>query len=111
MTGRQNDTIRAGSPASSAEDRAPAVLQVIPSLGSGGVERGTVEMAAALVAAGWKAYIASSGGPMERLLARVGAHHIALPLASKNPFIVRRNASVLKDILRKYQIDLVHARS
>jgi hypothetical protein len=60
-------------------------LQVIPSLVSGGVERGTVEVAAALVAAGWTAYVASSGGPMERELARAGVEHIQLPLASKNP--------------------------
>jgi glycosyltransferase involved in cell wall biosynthesis len=107
MTRRQNDTI----PAISAEDRAPAVLQVIPSLVSGGAERGTVEMAAALVAAGWTAYVASSGGPMERQLARIGAHHIKLPLASKNPLIMRRNAGALKTILRRHRIDIVHARS
>src|SRR3954451_22349663 len=106
MTRRHNDIIRAGS----AEGRAPAVLQVIPSLVSGGAERGTVEMAAALAAAGWTACVASSGGPMERQLARVGAYHIGLPLASKNPIIMRRNASALKHILRKYRIDIAHAR-
>ena len=46
------------------ETRPPAVLQIVPSLVSGGVERGTVEVASALVAAGWTAYVASSGGPM-----------------------------------------------
>src|SRR3954451_24329961 len=107
MTRRHNDIIRAGS----AEGRAPAVLQVIPSLVSGGAERGTVEIAAALVAAGWSAYVASSGGPMERQLARVGAHHIALPLASKNPLVIGRNAGALRDILRRHRIDIVHARS
>jgi glycosyltransferase involved in cell wall biosynthesis len=94
-----------------AESRPPAVLQVIPSLVSGGVERGTVEMAASLVATGWTAYVASAGGPMERQLARAGAHHIKLPLASKNPLIIRRNAGVLKNIIRRRRIDLVHARS
>src|SRR3954469_1778750 len=107
MKRRHNDTIRAGS----AEGRAPAVLQVIPSLVSGGAERGTVEMAAALAAAGWTAYVASSGGPMERQLARVGANHIKLPLASKNPVVIRRNAGLLKNVIRKHRIDIVHARS
>src|SRR5580704_3865672 len=93
------------------ETRPPAVLQVIPSLVSGGVERGTVEIAAALVAAGWTAYVASSGGPMERELARAGARHIRLPLATKNPLAIRRNASALADIIRRLQIDIVHARS
>jgi glycosyltransferase involved in cell wall biosynthesis len=93
------------------EARPPAVLQVIPSLVSGGVERGTVEVASALVAAGWTAYVASSGGPMERDLARAGVEHIRLPLASKNPLVIRRNASALVDIIRRLKIDIIHARS
>ena len=87
------------------------MLQVIPSLVSGGVERGTVEVASALVAAGWTAYVASSGGPMERELARAGVEHIRLPLASKNPLTIRRNAAALVDIIRRHKIDIVHARS
>ncbi|HVB16668.1 MAG TPA: glycosyltransferase family 4 protein [Stellaceae bacterium] len=93
------------------EGRPPAVLQVIPSLVSGGVERGTVDLAGALVASGWTAYVASAGGPMEHQLARVGAHHIKLPLASKNPLVMRRNAAQLIRIIRRHKIDLVHARS
>ncbi|HZK89178.1 MAG TPA: glycosyltransferase family 4 protein [Stellaceae bacterium] len=93
------------------ETRPPAVLQIVPSLVSGGVERGTVEVASALVAAGWTAYVASSGGPMERELARAGVEHIPLPLASKNPLTIRQNAAALVDIIRRYRIDIVHARS
>jgi glycosyltransferase involved in cell wall biosynthesis len=93
------------------EGRPPAVLQVIPGLVSGGVERGTVEVGAALVAAGWKAYVASSGGPLERELARAGVEHVALPLASKNPLMIRRNAAALVEIIRRNKIDIVHARS
>lgn len=93
------------------EARPPAVLQVIPSLVSGGVERGTVEVAAALVAAGWTAYVASAGGPLERELARAGARHITLPLATKNPLGIRRNAAALVEIIRRGKIDVVHARS
>ena len=94
-----------------AEGRPPAVLQIIPSLVSGGAERGTIDMAGALVAAGWTAYVASAGGPMEPLLARTGAIHLKLPLASKNPLVVRRNAGALAEIIRRYKIDIVHARS
>ena len=93
------------------EPRPPAVLQVVPSLVSGGVERGTVEVAAALIEAGWNAIVASSGGPMERELARAGVAHIQLPLASKNPLVIRRNAGALVDIIRQHKIDIVHARS
>lgn len=91
--------------------RPPAVLQVIPSLVSGGVERGTIDLAAALTASGWKAVVASSGGPMERELARTGATHLTLPLASKNPLVMRRNVARLVEIIRRHKIDIVHARS
>src|SRR5690348_11970682 len=102
-----NDNIRAMP----AEGRPPAVLQVIPGLVSGGVERGTVDLAKALVANGWTAYVASAGGPMERELARTGATHITLPLASKNPLTIRRNAHALARVVRAHKIDIVHARS
>jgi glycosyltransferase involved in cell wall biosynthesis len=93
------------------EGRPPAVLQVVPSLVSGGAERGTVELAAALSAAGWSAYVASAGGPLEREVARGGAHHLTLPLASKNPLVMRRNTVALVDAIRRLGIDIVHARS
>lgn len=102
-----NDNI-AGTPA---EGRPPAVLQVIPALVSGGAERGAVDVAAALVAAGWTAYVVSSGGAMEHQLRRAGAHHLSLPLASKNPLVIRRNAARLAAIIRRHKIDIVHARS
>jgi glycosyltransferase involved in cell wall biosynthesis len=93
------------------EGRPPAVLQVIPSLVSGGAERGTVDLAGALAAAGWTPYVASSGGPMEHQLARLGVRHLTLPLASKNPLVMRRNAAALTQIIRRHKIDIVHARS
>jgi glycosyltransferase involved in cell wall biosynthesis len=102
-----NDSSAAGR----AKGRPPAVLQVLPALVSGGAERGTVDVAAALAAAGWTAYVASSGGPMEHQLRRAGAHHLTLPLASKNPLVMRRNVAALAEVIRRYKIDIVHARS
>jgi glycosyltransferase involved in cell wall biosynthesis len=94
-----------------AEGRPPAVLQVVPSLVAGGVERGAVDLAGALAMAGWGAYVASAGGPMERELAAAGATHLRLPLASKNPLVMRRNARALEGLIRRLGIDIVHARS
>jgi len=91
--------------------RPPAVLQVVPALVTGGVERGTVEIAAALVKAGWRAVVASSGGAMVHELERVGAEHITLPLASKNPIRIYRNIARLARVIEDQAIDLVHARS
>ncbi len=98
-----------GTPAAG---RQATVLQVLPALGQGGgVERGTVEIAAAIVAAGGRAIVASAGGHLERELKRAGAEHIALPLDSKNPLTMRDNARKLADLIAAEKVDLVHARS
>jgi glycosyltransferase involved in cell wall biosynthesis len=87
------------------------VLQVLPSLHAGGVERGTVDVAAALVAAGWRAVVASAGGPMVREVERAGAIHITLPVDSKNPLVMRGNVRRLAAAIRAHKVDIVHARS
>jgi len=92
--------------------RAATVLQVLPALGNqGGVERGTVEIAAAIVAAGGRALVASAGGPMEFELRKVGGEHFTLPLDTKNPFRIRANAGTLATLIEKEGVDLIHARS
>lgn len=87
------------------------MLQVLPALVTGGVERGTVDTAKALAKAGWASYVVSEGGPMVRELERAGAKHIVLPVASKNPFKMRRNADRLAELIRNLPVDLVHVRS
>jgi glycosyltransferase involved in cell wall biosynthesis len=86
-------------------------LQILPSLVSGGAERGTIELATALVEAGWTSYVASGGGPLEREIARAGATHLTLPLASKNPLVMRRNRVALVRLIRQLGVDIIHARS
>jgi glycosyltransferase involved in cell wall biosynthesis len=93
------------------ESRAPVVLQAVPALNSGGVERGTVEIAGALKAAGWRAVVASSGGTMENELARAGAEHVTMPLERKDPLAILRNAGRLAKLIRSRDVALVHARS
>ncbi|HUZ71904.1 MAG TPA: glycosyltransferase family 4 protein [Stellaceae bacterium] len=102
------ETIIAETPA---ETRPPAVLQVLPRLVTGGVERGTVDLAAALVAHGWHAVVASAGGPMVRELERAGARHVTLPLAAKNPLVMHANVARLAAVIERLGIDIVHARS
>src|SRR5438477_8092451 len=91
--------------------RAPVVLQVLPSLVSGGAERGTIELAGALIEAGWTSYVASGGGPLVCEIARAGATHLTLPLASKNPLSMHRNTVELVRLIRQLGVDIVHARS
>jgi glycosyltransferase involved in cell wall biosynthesis len=104
---RRHDSTLPVSPAG----RPPTVLQVVPSLVSGGAERGTVELSGALVEAGWASFVASSGGPLEREVVGVGATHLTLPLASKNPLVMRRNTNALVRLIRQLGVDIVHARS
>ena len=87
------------------------VLQVLPELGQGGVELGTVQIAEALTAAGIENYVASSGGRMEFQLERLGVKHFKLPLKTKNPIKLWLNAKKLAEIIKENDINIVHARS
>lgn len=88
-----------------------AVLQVLPSLDTGGVERGTVEMAQAIAEAGGAALVASEGGRLVAAVERAGGRHIRLPLASKNPATIWRNAGRLGRLVRTEGVAIIHARS
>ena len=93
------------------EDLALTVLQVLPALETGGVERGTVEMVQAIVRAGGNALVASAGGRLVAAVERAGGTHITLQLASKNPARIWRNAARLAFLIRAAEVDIVHARS
>ena len=60
------------------------LLQIVPSLESGGVEQGTVDVANYIASKGLDSFIASSGGGMLRQLNRKKVQHTTLPLYSKN---------------------------
>ena len=90
---------------------APTVLQVLPALESGGVERGTLEIADAVVRAGGRALVASAGGRLVAPLERLGARHLALPLRTKNPVGILRNAGHLAALARAEGVEIIHARS
>ncbi len=87
------------------------VLQVLPALETGGVERGTVDIAEAIVAVGGRALVASKGGRLELPLLRGGAEHFKLPMASKNPLTMWANVGRLVSIIKEQGVELVHARS
>src|SRR5262245_47351965 len=97
--------------AAAAQTAGPCVLRVLPRLERGGVERGTVDIAGALMRAGWRAVVASAGGPMVREIERAGGVHVTLPLDSKNPITIRKNIPRLVEVIRGHGVHLVHARS
>jgi glycosyltransferase involved in cell wall biosynthesis len=89
----------------------PIVLQVLPSLNTGGVERGTIEIAQAVAEAKGVAIVASAGGRMVPMVEAAGGIHIALPLMTKDPLGIWRNARRLEALIRRHHVSIVHARS
>lgn len=86
------------------------IVQILPALHSGGVERGTLEIARALVAAGHRSIVISNGGRLVEQLEREGSEHITLPVHRKSLtslFQVRP----LRRLLAELKPDIVHARS
>ncbi len=100
------------SASKSAPQKPPiTVMQVIPNMGAGGAEQTTVDVTAALVAAGHRAIIVSNGGPRVIELERAGGIHIQMPVHTKNPIRMWLNSRRLRALIRKYNVDIVHARS
>ena len=90
---------------------APCVLQLIPRLGIGGAERTALDISRALVQAGWRSLLASSGGPLQAAVERDGGEHLTLPLHSKNPLTVLANVARLQRCIRARGVDVLHVRS
>ncbi len=88
-----------------------SVLQVIPSLDTGGAERAAIDIAAALSARGDRALVASEGGRLESDLTRAGGVLYRLPVGSKNPLVMAANVARLAALIRRERVDIVHARS
>ena len=87
------------------------ILQVLPALEQGGVERGTLEIAAALTAAGIPNAVASAGGRLVHALDELGVEHLPLPLDRKNPVTLRCCAAALAEYCREDGVTLMHVRS
>ena len=86
------------------------VVQLLPALESGGVERSTLEIAEALVHAGHRALVVSAGGRLVSRLQALGAAHVALDIGRKSLFTLR-HVRTLRELFVREQVDLVHARS
>jgi glycosyltransferase involved in cell wall biosynthesis len=85
------------------------LLQVIPRLDTGGAEQTTIDVAAAVTAAGGTALVASMGG---RMAVGLSARRlIRMPVHSKNPLVMWANARRLARLIRERKVSLVHVRS
>ena len=86
------------------------VIQLLPELKLGGVERGTVDLSHYLKISGHESAVISAGGRLVELLEEHGAKHYTLPLAKKN-FTALAQVNNLRNIYSEFQPDIVHVRS
>lgn len=86
------------------------VVQLLPALEAGGVERSTLEIAQALVEAGHRAIVVSAGGRLVPRLQSVGGEHVTLDIGRKSP-LTFRHAWALRALLHREHADVLHVRS
>ncbi|WP_041354606.1 glycosyltransferase family 4 protein [Methylophaga nitratireducenticrescens] len=86
------------------------VVQVLPSLASGGVERGTLEVGKFLTQQGHRSIVISAGGRLVKKLTRQGSEHISCPIGRKS-LLTLRQIPKLRRFLLSEKVDIVHARS
>ena len=87
------------------------LLQILPSLDSGGVERGSVDLANFLAQQDISSYIISNGGVMVSSLNKQKVNHIKLPVHSKNFLSMPIVAKKVNQIIKNNNINIVHVRS
>jgi glycosyltransferase involved in cell wall biosynthesis len=86
------------------------VVQILPALASGGVERGTLEVGAYLASNGCRSIVISAGGRMVKKLLEQGSEHVEWTIGKKSILtlkLVRR----LRKFLEKENVDILHVRS
>lgn len=87
------------------------ILQLLPALEVGGVERGVLDLAKGLLARGHQVTVISSGGALVERLTQLGAIHHQLPVHEKSLGTIRACIPQVAEIIRASRIDVVHARS
>ncbi len=87
------------------------ILQLVPSLDVGGVERGVLDLTKGLVQRGHRVSVVSAGGALVEPLTRLGAMHYTMPVHRKSPWSVASAIPALCQLIQETQVEVVHARS
>ncbi len=87
------------------------IVQILPELNQGGVERGTVEFSRELVKRGHQSTVISKGGELASQIEQDRGRHITLDVCSKNPLTVPIRVHQLRNTLHALHPDILHARS
>lgn len=91
-------------------DKRITVMQLLPELNSGGVERGTLEMGRFLVQKGHHSIVVSGGGRLVEQLEAEGSLHIKKTIGSKSPMALV-HILPMRHLMKKHRIDVLHLRS
>lgn len=86
------------------------VIQVLPDLNGGGVERGTLEVGRALVEAGHQSVVVSAGGKLVAQLEQEGSEHVTWDLGRKS-LLTFRHIWAFRRWLKAQNADVLHLRS
>ena len=86
------------------------VIQILPELNAGGVERGTLEVGKYLVEQGHESLVISNGGRQVAQLEAEGSRHITLPVHQKRLRSLKQ-VKVLRELFEKERPDILHLRS
>ena len=87
------------------------IVQLLPELNEGGVERGTMELSREFVKLGHESIVISNGGKLVDVIENDGGKHIKFDVASKNILTVPWRIYKLRELLRDLRPDIIHARS
>ena len=86
------------------------VIQILPELNAGGVERGTLEVGKYLVDQGHESIVISNGGRLVAQLEAEGSRHITLPVHKKRLSSLKQ-VKVLRRLFEEERPDILHLRS
>jgi len=86
------------------------IIQILPTLNTGGVERGVLDFNRYLVDKGHESYVISNGGRQVKNLIDDGGKHIHLQIAEKSLFTLFQ-AKKLADVINEISPDVIHIRS
>jgi len=86
------------------------VIQILPELESGGVERGTLEVGKSLTEQGHQSIVISNGGRLVERLETEGSRHITLPVHKKRLNSLKQ-VKVLRALFEQERPDVIHLRS
>lgn len=87
------------------------ILQLLPTLDVGGVERGVIDLTKGLLRRGHRVTIISAGGALVESLTRLGAAHLTLPVHRKSPWSIWKTIPLVCRVIEETGIDVIHARS